>query len=465
MKFSFSSVATFCVLAATTTPSCFQSAEAFAGLSQSATPASLRKTAFAPTANIQAAKFSATTRAAVAVSSFRRGPLTQLNMGYTVGIVGAKGAVGKEIRQCLEKRNFPVEKLRIFGSERSAGSDLETEKYGTLKVELFDVDAARQCDVVFLAVDGDFALKYAKALSEGEDGCVVIDNSVSLLKRKEGGKQSVSIRVIGCNIKSFVSYYSFNVSSYFSQSAFRYDKDIPLVVPEINGKETKKSKLIANPNCTTAIGLMAIWPLIQKFGCKRVIMSTYQAASGAGQPGMDELQEGTKAYLSGETPKNSIFAYPLPFNVIPQIDKFQDNGYTKEEMKVTWETRKICSLPDDFPISCSAVRIPTIRAHSEVIIMETEQPVDVQAAREALAAAPGVKVVDNPDKLEYPMPTTATGQYDVEVGRLRKSLVFGDYGLEFFVSGDQLLRGAALNAVLVGEEMVQNGALKEKSKA
>lgn len=249
------------------------------------------------------------------------------------------------------------------------------------------------------------------------------------------------------------------------QSAFRYKPEIPLVVPEINGEETKKSKLIANPNCTTAIGLMALWPLIKKFGCKRVIMSTYQAASGAGQPGMDELQDGTKVYLEGGKPENKIFAYPLPFNVIPQIDKFQDNGYTKEEMKVTWETRKICGLADDFPVSCSAVRIPTIRAHSEVIIMETEKAVDVKEAMKVLDEAPGVKLVDNTAKLEYPMPMTATGQYDVEVGRLRKSLVFGDHGLEFFVSGDQLLRGAALNAVIVGEVMVENGSIKEKTKA
>lgn len=235
------------------------------------------------------------------------------------------------------------------------------------------------------------------------------------------------------------------------------------MVPEINGKETKKSKLIANPNCTTAIGLMALWPLHQLFGLKKIIMSTYQAASGAGQPGMDELQAGTKALLDGaDAVKNEIFAHPLPFNVIPHIDKFQENGYTKEEMKVTWESRKICGLADDFPISCTAVRIPTIRAHSESIIVETEKPVDVEAAKAALASAPGVKLVDNTDKNEYPMPLTATGQYDVEVGRVRKSLIFGDYGLEFFVCGDQLLRGAALNAVLVAEEMASNGSLQPK---
>lgn len=249
--------------------------------------------------------------------------------------------------------------------------------------------------------------------------------------------------------------------AFYYQSAFRYEKDIPLVIPEINGQETKKSKLIAGPNCTTAIGLMALWPLIKKFGMKRLIMSTYQASSGAGQPGMDELKNGTRDLLDGKPVVNKIFAHPLPFNVIPQIDKFQENGYTKEEMKVTWETRKICGLADDLPISCSAVRIPTIRAHSEAIVMECEQPVDVDVARSVLDAAPGVKLVDDPANLKYPMPLTATGQYDVEVGRIRKSIAF-DNGLEFFVSGDQLLRGAALNAVLVAEEMDTNGSLKAK---
>jgi len=349
---------------------------------------------------------------------------TSLN-SYTIGIVGATGAVGKEIRNCLEDRGvIKVDKLRFFGSKRSAGKTVSTKNSGDVEIELFDVDAARECDVVFLAVDGDFALAHAKAISEGDDGAVVIDNS----------------------------------------SAFRYEPDIPLVVPEINGETTKKSKLIANPNCTTAIGLMALWPLIKAFGVKKVIMATYQASSGAGQPGMDELTEGTKKYLEGDMKshdgvENKIFAYPLPFNVIPQIDKFQENGYTKEEMKVTWESRKICDLGDDIPISCSAVRIPTIRAHSEVIIMETEKEVDLELARKVLEEAPGVVVKDDPETLTYPMPLTATGSYDVEVGRIRKSLAFGDYGIEFFVCGDQLLRGAALNAVLVAEEMDKNGSL------
>lgn len=354
-----------------------------------------------------------------------RNPITtQLN--YSVGIVGATGAVGKEIRSCLENRDFPATELRIFGSERSAGKTVSSSKYGDITVEKFAVDAARQCDVVFLAVSGDFALEHARALTEGDDGCVCIDNS----------------------------------------SAFRYESDVPLVVPEINGETTKTSKLIANPNCTTAIGLMALWPLHKAFTLKKIIMSTYQAASGAGQPGMDELLDGTKTYLTEDkTPENKIFSHPLPFNVIPHIDKFQENGYTKEEMKVTWESRKICNLADDFPVSCTAVRIPTIRAHSEAIVVETEKPVDLAVARKALADQPGLDLVDNPDAMEYPMPMSATGQYNVQVGRVRESLVFGKNGLELFVCGDQLLRGAALNAVLVAEEMVENGSLRPKTPA
>jgi aspartate-semialdehyde dehydrogenase len=206
---------------------------------------------------------------------------------------------------------------------------------------------------------------------------------------------------------------------------------------------------------------MAVAPLAQEFGLKRLLMSTYQAASGAGQPGMDELLQGTKDQLlnGNVTPTHKVFAHPLPFNVIPHIDKFQENGYTKEEMKVVWETRKICRLSDDVLISCTAVRIPTLRAHSEVIVMETTKPVDLAKARAILEGAPGVQLVDDPANNIYPMPLTAAGQYDVQAGRLRQSLAFGEYGLEFFVSGDQLLRGAALNAVLVAECMHNNGSL------
>merc|ERR1712048_627054 len=240
-----------------------------------------------------------------------------------------------------------------------------------------------------------------------------------------------------------------------NSSAFRYKDGVPLVIPEINGETGSSAPLVANPNCTTAIGAMALWPLHQKYKLKKVLMSTYQAASGAGAEGMDELVKGHESFANtGSVPKPEYFAHQLPFNVIPQIDAFQENGYTKEEMKVTWELQKIFGLPDDVKVSCTSVRVPTLRAHSESIIIETEKPIDPDEARELLRNAAGVKVVDNPADLEYPMPLNATGKYDVEVGRIRQSLVFGDHGLEFFLSGDQLLRGAALNAVIIAEEVV-----------
>jgi aspartate-semialdehyde dehydrogenase len=352
---------------------------------------------------------------------------TQLNTGgaagYTVGVVGATGAVGKEILSVLDKREFPVTSLKIFGSERSAGKSIATGRIngGAVVAEKFDMAKARQCDVLFLAVSGEFALEHARDIA-APGGPIVIDNS----------------------------------------SAFRYMKDVPLVVPEINMYAIKKTnRLVANPNCTTAIGLMALWPLHKLYKLKKVIMSTYQAASGAGQPGMEELRDGTIAVVNGqrEVAEHSVFAHPLPFNVIPHIDKFQENGYTKEEMKVTWETRKICDLPDDFPVSCTAVRIPTYRAHSEVSVIETELPVNVEEAQRVLAQSEGVELVDDIANGKYPMPLTASGKYDVEVGRVRKSTVFGDYGLELFVSGDQLLRGAALNAVLIAEGLHKQGDL------
>merc|ERR1711937_43825 len=199
---------------------------------------------------------------------------------------------------------------------------------------------------------------------------------------------------------------------------------------------------------------MALWPIHKKYGLKKVIMSTYQASSGAGAPGMKELESSTEAWAKdpASVPKPEVFAHQLLFNVIPHIDKFQPNGYTKEEMKVAWEIKKIFGQ-EDIAVSCTAVRIPTLRAHSEAIVIETEKPIDPAEAREVLRGAEGVKVVDDPDKLLYPMPMNTTTKWDVEVGRMRESLIFGDHGLEMFVSGDQLLRGAALNAVLIGEKI------------
>eukprot|EP00904_Undaria_pinnatifida_P001079 jgi/Undpi1/10972/HiC_scaffold_30.g13273.m1 len=330
-----------------------------------------------------------------------------------VGIVGATGAVGEEIVGCLEKRGFSVSELKLFASARSAGK-VKSTPMGDVTIEEFSLESARECDYVFLAVGGDFSLEYAQKLTEGS-GPIVIDNS----------------------------------------SAWRMDPDVPLVIPEINMEACKGKKLIANPNCTTAIALMALNPIHKAFGIKKCIVSTYQAASGSGAPGMQELLDETKKYVTtGEMPSNKVFAHPLPLNVIPHIDVFQDNLYTKEEMKVTWETRKILNVPD-MAVSCTSVRIPTLRAHSEAITIETDKPVTTEGARKVLADAVGVSLVDDPEANLYPMPLTATGEYDVEVGRVRANDVFGEHGLDLFVCGDQLLRGAALNAVLIAEALAK----------
>jgi len=339
---------------------------------------------------------------------------TTLNKTMKVGIVGATGAVGIEVYDCLFKRNFPVQELHLFASVRSAGKEVDTP-YGKVTIEEFSVEKARMCNIVFLAVSGAFALEHAEAICAG-DGPVVIDNS----------------------------------------SAFRYKDDIPLIIPEINGHLVAGAKLIANPNCTTAIAAVALWPLHQAFIIKKLIVSTYQAASGAGAEGMEELRVGSLSQLqTGKIPDSSVFTHPLPFNVIPHIDKFQENGYTKEEMKVTWETHKIFGVTaEDLKVTCTAVRIPIMRAHSEAITIETEKRCTAQEARTILAKAPGCKLVDNVTENVYPMPINATSEFDVEVGRIRESLVFEPCGLELFVSGDQLLRGAALNAVLIAEKLL-----------
>jgi len=325
-----------------------------------------------------------------------------------VGVIGATGAVGKELVEVLGRRRFPVTKLRLFASGRSAGTRARTP-FGEITIEEFTPEQARDLDLALLAVSGDFAKQHAPALVAA--GVTVVDNS----------------------------------------SAFRLNDDVPLVVPEVNAGAVGSARLIANPNCTTAIAVVALAPLHAAFGLKRVIVSTYQATSGAGAEGMAELEEETRRVLvEGAKPQAKVFAHPIAFNVIPHIDSFQPNGYTREEMKVVWETRKIMGLPD-LPISCTAVRIPTMRVHAESITIETGKPITAEAAREVLARAPGVKVVDDVARNLYPMPLTATGQDDCEVGRIRRNLVFGDHGLDFFVCGDQLLKGAALNAVQIAE--------------
>ncbi|MDB5413877.1 MAG: asd [Rubritepida sp.] len=327
-----------------------------------------------------------------------------------VGVIGATGAVGKELVEVLFKRHFPVTELRLFASTRSAGTTQKTP-FGDITIEAYSLEAARNLDLALLAVSGDFAKAHARALAA--EGVAVVDNS----------------------------------------SAFRLEDDVPLVVPEVNEAAVGNSRLIANPNCTTAILVVALEPLRQAFGLKRVIVSTYQAASGAGAEGMAELERETRRVLiDGQPARHEVFAHPLAFNVIPQIDSFQPNGYTREEMKVAWESRKIMGMPD-LLISCTAVRIPTYRVHAEAVTIETERPVTPEAARAVLAKAAGVRVVDDPAAQLYPMPITASGQDDVEAGRIRANLVFGEFGLDFFLCGDQLLKGAALNAVQIAEKM------------
>ena len=326
-----------------------------------------------------------------------------------VGVVGATGAVGAELVKVLHDRKFPLSEVQLFASERSVNKQTDTP-FGSATLRRFDLDSANRCDIVFLCVSGEFARQYARKLAERS---LVIDSS----------------------------------------SALRLEKDVPLVIPEINAEAARGYRLIANPNCTMAVAAMALWPLHQEFGLKKVIVASYQAASGAGAEGMRELVEGTGDYLAGKPVRHSVFAHPLAFNVVPHIDSFEANGYTREEMKVRWEMRKVFGEPD-LAVTCTAVRVPTLRAHAEAITIETVERITPAAARAVLEKAAGVRVVDDPAGRRYPMPIAASERYDVDVGRLRTNLIFGDHGLDLFVCGDQLLKGAALNAVQIAERMV-----------
>merc|ERR1719281_111522 len=272
-----------------------------------------------------------------------------------VGVMGALGVVGSEMVKCLEERNFPTEKLALL-DKQCIGETRQTA-FGPVVVEDATVEAAKDCDIVFMAVGDDVAEKVGMLIAGGPKNTVCIDNSAQ----------------------------------------FRYQDNVPLCVPEINKDALPGANYISNPNCTTAIGAMALYPLHKKFGIKKVFMSTYQASSGAGAPGMHELESSTKAWAKdpANLPKNEVFAHQLLFNVIPHIDKFQPNGYTKEEMKVAWEIKKIFGN-EDIKVSCTAVRIPTLRAHSEAIVIETEKPITPEGAKEVLEAAEGIKVVDDP---------------------------------------------------------------------
>ena len=331
-----------------------------------------------------------------------------------VAIVGASGAVGQELLKVLDEQNFPVDNLRLFGSPRSAGSEYDF-RGKKVKVELLSKDSDFSgVDIAFTSAGAGTSKEYADVITR--HGAVMIDNS----------------------------------------SAFRMDADVPLVVPEVNGEDAldRPRNIIGNPNCTTIQMVVALKPIHDLSPIKKVHVATYQAASGAGASAMKELIEQFKELNEGKEPTIEKFAYQLAFNLIPHVDVFTDNGYTKEEMKMFNETRKIMHS-DDIKVSATCVRVPVLRAHSEAIWIETEQPLSLEEVQKAFEKAPGLVVKDNPAEKAYPMPLDITGQDPVYVGRLRKDLA-DPCGLNFWVVGDQIKKGAALNAVQIAQWLLQN---------
>ncbi|MCK9225444.1 MAG: aspartate-semialdehyde dehydrogenase [Candidatus Muirbacterium halophilum] len=329
---------------------------------------------------------------------------------YKIGIYGATGKVGSELLKIIHIRKFPYSKIRLFASQKSSGKKLIEDKKEFI-IETFYKDSFKEIDIAFFCVSGKWSIQNRQFAEES--GCIVIDNS----------------------------------------SAFRLFENTPLIVPEINIDSIKKSRFISNPNCTTLIAAIPLWVLHKKYKLKKVIISTYQAASGAGKEGMDELLQAISQYRENRVFKPSKFQYDLAYNIIPHIDDFEINGYTKEEMKVTLEIRKIFNV-SDLLISCTAVRIPVLRAHSESITVETELKPDINEIRDLIKNTNGIVLKDDINNNIYPMPITSSDNFDVEVGRIRKSIVF-ENGIDFFVSGDQLLKGAALNALQIAEKMVE----------
>jgi aspartate-semialdehyde dehydrogenase len=326
-----------------------------------------------------------------------------------VAIVGATGAVGAELIQLLEQREFPLRRLKLLASPKSAGKVLKF-KGEEIPVEVLSQDSFRSIDIAFFSAGAARSKEYAPHAVNA--GAVVIDNS----------------------------------------SAFRMEPDVPLVVPEINPADIQKHRgIIANPNCTTIIALMALYPLHKVFRVKRVIASSYQAVSGAGAKAIDELLHQTKSFLSGEAAIPEVFPHPIAFNVLPQVDVFLDNGYTKEEVKFVNEGRKIMHH-STLRASITCVRVPVFRAHSIAINAEFEQPISVERARDVLAKFPGLELVDDPSTRKYPMPLLVAGKNNCQVGRIRADSAL-DNGIAFWVCGDQLLKGAALNALQIAETL------------
>jgi aspartate-semialdehyde dehydrogenase len=334
-----------------------------------------------------------------------------MNRNPHVAVVGATGAVGIEMIKTLEQRNFPVGKLTLLASARSAGKTLKFKDQPITVTELTKESFAG-IDIALFSAGGSISREFAPIAAKA--GCVVVDNS----------------------------------------SAFRMDDTVPLVVPEINGADVKQHRgIIANPNCTTAITLMALYPLHQAFGVTRVFASSYQAVSGTGAKAIEELERQVNEIVRGEPVSKDVYPHQIAFNVLPQVDSFLPSGYTKEEMKMENEGRKIMHHPK-FRASVTCVRVPVYRAHSVAVSAEFERPVTVEAARDVLRAAPGLDLVDAPEKKEYPMPLHVAGRDNCAVGRLRLDCAL-ENGLCFWVAGDQLLKGAALNAVQIAEELLK----------
>ncbi|MCB1104963.1 MAG: aspartate-semialdehyde dehydrogenase [Cephaloticoccus sp.] len=340
---------------------------------------------------------------------------------FTVGIVGATGAVGQELLRLLLERNFPIARLRLFASARSAGKTIE--KGGkTWVIEEAKPGVFGEVDVCFFAAGG--SVTRALAPDAVKAGCLVIDKSTAL----------------------------------------RMDPHVPLVIPEINPESLRTHQgIIANPNCSTAVMLMGLWPLHQKFGLKRAIISTYQSVSGTGAEAVRELEAQIQAHVAGRPIEHKVYPTQIAFNCLPHIDSFGPDGYTGEESKMAQETRKIMGLPN-LKISATTVRVPVVRAHSISVSAEFERPVNLEAARAAVAEFPGAELVDDPANKRYPTPLDFAEKVKCGVGRLRLDTAF-DNGLSFWVSGDNLWRGAALNALMNAELMVRTGWLQPKAPA
>jgi len=327
--------------------------------------------------------------------------------GFHVAVAGATGAVGTEMLKTLEKRNFPVKSLRLLASKRSVGRELvfRGEK---LKVEELTESSFQGMDIALFSAGASRSKEFAAAAVKA--GAVMIDNS----------------------------------------SAFRMDPKVPLIVPEVNPEDVKLHQgIIANPNCTTIILLVAVKPLYDLSPIRRIVVSTYQSASGAGALAMEELEKSTAAYLAGQSYQHTVLPHPYAFNLFSHNSDVTENGYNQEEMKMVHETRKIMH-DNAIRVTATSVRVPVLRSHAEAIVIEQVRKVTVEEALAALAKAPGVKIVDNRKANYFPMPIESNDQYDVLVGRIRDDLS-SDTGLALFVCGDQLLKGAALNAVQIAE--------------